>query len=125
MLHPRRSAEAAVETVSRWARPREVALLGLCAEHPERYGIELVAPDELAARCELLISLGGDGSWPDLVGVARFEPAAPRSQSDQPVARSAVRLTRRWAQRDPAWSLFEPRITPGTAGFWPEAEVGR
>jgi NAD+ kinase len=63
VLHPRRDCSVAMSTVTRWARDRGAAVLGL-AEEVLRIDAEAIAVDagELAARVDLLVSLGGDGT---------------------------------------------------------------
>ncbi|WP_157522769.1 NAD(+)/NADH kinase [Herbidospora cretacea] len=63
VLHPRRDSKEAIDTIIEWARHRGVTVLGL----PEEVGrIDCTAlpvgPAELAARSDLMVSLGGDGT---------------------------------------------------------------
>ncbi|MDI1466001.1 NAD(+)/NADH kinase [Catellatospora sp. KI3] len=63
VLHPERDSVPAITTVMGWAERRDVTVLGLpdeigriaCAAVP-------VAPNELADRADLVVSLGGDGT---------------------------------------------------------------
>src|SRR5256885_4035906 len=63
VLHPRRECGVAVQTITGWARARDVTVLGL---EPEVNGLDCgtVAVDEaeLLDRAGLLVSLGGDGT---------------------------------------------------------------
>src|SRR2546423_12119654 len=63
VLHPRRECGVAVQTITGWARARDVTVLGL---EPEVSGLDCgtVAVDEaeLLDRAGLLVSLGGDGT---------------------------------------------------------------
>ena len=63
VLHPQRDSAEAVEAVLGWAARRQIAVLGIdsevarlnCAAVP-------VAAEELGSRCDLVVSLGGDGT---------------------------------------------------------------
>jgi NAD+ kinase len=63
VLHPRRDCTPAVDTILTWAKERDVTVLGLtdeigridCSAVP-------VSAEELIERCQLLVSLGGDGT---------------------------------------------------------------
>jgi NAD+ kinase len=63
VLHPRRDSAAAIDTILRWARERNVTVLGLHDE-VDRIDCSAVAvdPSELVDRSQLLVSLGGDGT---------------------------------------------------------------
>ncbi|MGC9668107.1 NAD(+)/NADH kinase [Planosporangium sp. 12N6] len=63
VLHPRRDSVAAIDTIIRWARERDVTVLGL-RDEVDRIGCSAVAvaATELADRSQLLVSLGGDGT---------------------------------------------------------------
>jgi NAD+ kinase len=63
VLHPRRDSAAAIDTILRWARERDVTVLGLHDE-VDRIDCSAVAvePAELVDRSQLLVSLGGDGT---------------------------------------------------------------
>ncbi|MCW2642291.1 MAG: kinase [Dactylosporangium sp.] len=63
VLHPQRDSAAAIDTILRWARERNVTVLGLYDE-VDRIDCSAVAvePPELADRSQLLVSLGGDGT---------------------------------------------------------------
>jgi NAD+ kinase len=63
VLHPRRDSAAAIDTILRWARERNVTVLGLHDE-VDRIDCSAVAVDasELVDRSQLLVSLGGDGT---------------------------------------------------------------
>jgi NAD+ kinase len=63
VLHPRRNCSPATATLAAWAAARNVSVLGLAGEI-ERAGPSAVPVDErsLAERCDLVISLGGDGT---------------------------------------------------------------
>lgn len=63
VLHPRRDCSDAMETISVWARERNVSVLGLAEEVDRIYGdAEAVASGDLAQRTDLIVSLGGDGT---------------------------------------------------------------
>ena len=63
VLHPRRDCLGAVDTIIAWARQREVTVLGLPEEVGRMDCAALPVPEsDLAARCSLLVSLGGDGT---------------------------------------------------------------
>ncbi len=63
VLHPQRDSAAAVNSVLSWAARRQIAVFGVeneisrlnCAAIP-------VSAEELGRRCDLLVSLGGDGT---------------------------------------------------------------
>ncbi|CAO5146862.1 NAD kinase [Frankia sp. AiPs1] len=63
VLHPRRDSAQAVEAILAWARSRAVTVLGVEGEI-ERLRCAAVAVDheQLSARSDLLVSLGGDGT---------------------------------------------------------------
>jgi len=63
VLHPRRDCTPAMQTVVRWARDRGATVLGL-AEEVARIDGGAIAVDELtlAARADLVVSMGGDGT---------------------------------------------------------------
>ncbi|GAA3396467.1 NAD(+)/NADH kinase [Cryptosporangium minutisporangium] len=63
VLHPARDSQQAIDTILEWARGKGVEVLGL-KEEVRRINCEAVPVDaeELAASCELVISLGGDGT---------------------------------------------------------------
>jgi NAD+ kinase len=63
VLHPRRDATRAVGAVLDWAAQRGVEVAGIAGE-VERLGAAVVPLDSgaLAARSDLLVSLGGDGT---------------------------------------------------------------
>ncbi|MEU5880211.1 NAD(+)/NADH kinase [Spirillospora sp. NPDC047279] len=63
VLHPERDSKVAVDTIVEWSAGRGGRVLGL----PEEIGridcsAEAVAPEVLASRSDLLVSLGGDGT---------------------------------------------------------------
>ncbi|TQS40497.1 NAD(+)/NADH kinase [Cryptosporangium phraense] len=63
VLHPARDSKQAIDTILDWARGRGVEVLGL-KDEVQRIDCEAVPVDasELAASCDLVISLGGDGT---------------------------------------------------------------
>lgn len=63
VLHPERDSAEAVNAILAWANRRGAEVLGV-AEEVMRLNCSAVAvaPDELARRCDLLVSLGGDGT---------------------------------------------------------------
>ncbi|SHN45990.1 NAD(+)/NADH kinase [Cryptosporangium aurantiacum] len=63
VLHPARDSQQAIRTILDWARGKGVEVLGL-KEEVQRIDCEAVAVEtaELAAACDLVISLGGDGT---------------------------------------------------------------
>jgi NAD+ kinase len=63
VLHPRRDCAEVIGTMVTWARSRDIKLFGTAAEM-KRAGdaVIAVAPEELAANVDLLVSLGGDGT---------------------------------------------------------------
>jgi NAD+ kinase len=63
VLHPRRDATLAIDTIVDWARRRSGTVLGL-PDEVGRLVCDAVAvdQDQLAARSDLLVSLGGDGT---------------------------------------------------------------
>ena len=63
VLHPRRDAVPAIDTIVEWARRRSATVLGL----PDEVGrvlcdAEAVGQDQMAARADLLVSLFSHGS---------------------------------------------------------------
>jgi len=63
VLHPGRNCDSAMVTILKWATDRKVTVLALdqeAARIPSR--VEEVAPEDLAKRCDLMVSLGGDGT---------------------------------------------------------------
>ena len=63
VLHPGRNCDSAMVTILKWAADRKVTVLALDQEAgriPSR--VEEVAPEDLAKRCDLMVSLGGDGT---------------------------------------------------------------
>jgi NAD+ kinase len=63
VLHPARDCSEATELITGWARGRNAAVLGLEPEVGRLGGVAtaVTAPD-LAARADLIVSLGGDGT---------------------------------------------------------------
>ncbi len=63
VLHPERDPASAVDAVLAWAARREIAVLGLEAEI-RRLNCAAVAvtAEEFGQRCDLVVSLGGDGT---------------------------------------------------------------
>jgi NAD+ kinase len=63
VLHPRRDAVPAIETIVEWARRRSATVLGL-PDEVGRVVCDAVAVDQhqLVTRSDLLVSLGGDGT---------------------------------------------------------------
>jgi NAD+ kinase len=63
VLHPGRDCTGAMETLAQWARDRTVTVLALAGEDGRMSGpTQTAAPDDLARRADLLVSLGGDGT---------------------------------------------------------------
>jgi len=63
VLHPRRECGVAVQTITGWARQREVTVLGIAREVSGLdCGTVAVDEAELLDRAGLLVSLGGDGT---------------------------------------------------------------
>jgi NAD+ kinase len=63
VLHPERDSAEAVDAVLKWAAARDAEVLGV-ADEVQRLNCAAVAvsPTELGRRCDLLVSLGGDGT---------------------------------------------------------------
>jgi NAD+ kinase len=63
VLHPKRDSADAVEAMLAWAKRREIQVLGIDSEI-ERLNCAAIAVSaaDLAGRCDLLVSLGGDGT---------------------------------------------------------------
>jgi NAD+ kinase len=63
VLHPRRDTAPAIDTIVDWARRRSGTVLGL-PDEVGRLVCDAIAvdQDQLAARADLLVSLGGDGT---------------------------------------------------------------
>jgi NAD+ kinase len=63
VLHPKRDSAPSIEAVLVWARTHDVTVLAL-ADEVARIDCEatVVPPAELAARADLVISIGGDGT---------------------------------------------------------------
>jgi NAD+ kinase len=76
VLHPRRNCEGALGMILAWASDRQTTVLGIGAE-VDRIGGCTVAVDaaELAARANLLVSLGGDGTMLRAMRLARGSQA--------------------------------------------------
>jgi len=63
VLHPERDCAPVTETLTAWARNRGAQLFGLPDEVARIDGAAVpVPPEELAARSDLIVSLGGDGT---------------------------------------------------------------
>jgi len=63
VLHPRRDSAEALDALLGWAKEREATVLGLPEELPRLGGTVVCAgPEDLAARSDLVVSLGGDGT---------------------------------------------------------------
>jgi NAD+ kinase len=63
VLHPERDSAAAVDAVLGWAARRQIAVLGIEAEIGRLNCAAMpVAEEELGSRCDLVVSLGGDGT---------------------------------------------------------------
>jgi NAD+ kinase len=63
VLHPERSPDQAVQQVVRWAKSHDLPVYAV-ADEVARIACDAigVAPDELAAKSSMVISLGGDGT---------------------------------------------------------------
>jgi NAD+ kinase len=63
VLHPKRDSAGAVEAILGWAARHKAEVLGIETEISRlNCSAVAVAPEELGARCDLLVSLGGDGT---------------------------------------------------------------
>jgi NAD+ kinase len=63
VLHPARSCDNAMETITGWAHDRGVSVLGLTGEIERISGTAIaVEAAYLAERADLIVSLGGDGT---------------------------------------------------------------
>jgi NAD+ kinase len=63
VLHPQRDSAEAVNAVLGWAARRQIPVLGIEAEISRLNCAALpVTAEELGSRCDLLVSLGGDGT---------------------------------------------------------------
>jgi len=63
VLHPERDSAEAVEAVLRWATRRDIQVLGLETEIARLNCAAVgVSEAELGRRCDLIVSLGGDGT---------------------------------------------------------------
>ncbi len=92
VLHPRRDSKEAIDTIIEWARHRAVTVLGL----PEEVGrIDCsalpVGPAELAARSDLMVSLGGDGT---MLRAMRLIAGLPHARARGEPRRSSGSLPR-------------------------------
>jgi NAD+ kinase len=63
VLHPRRDCGGVIDTIAKWARERDINALGLTDEVRNlSKGLAATDADEIGARADLLVSLGGDGT---------------------------------------------------------------
>jgi NAD+ kinase len=63
VLHPQRDSAEAVDAVLGWASRRQIAVLGIDAEIGRLNCAAVpVTEEELGRRCDLVVSLGGDGT---------------------------------------------------------------
>jgi len=63
VLHPQRDTAAAVDAVLGWAARRQIAVFGIEAEISRLNCAAVpVTAEELGRRCDLVVSLGGDGT---------------------------------------------------------------
>ncbi|MEV6595674.1 NAD(+)/NADH kinase [Actinoplanes sp. NPDC051346] len=63
VLHPRRDCGAAIDAIVRWAKSRDVTVLGVPEEITRiDCAAEAVSAEEMVERAGLLVSLGGDGT---------------------------------------------------------------
>jgi NAD+ kinase len=62
VLHPRRDCEGAIDAVLDWTAARGARVYGVPEEISRVHGATAVSPADLAALCDLLVSLGGDGT---------------------------------------------------------------
>src|SRR6266436_1559343 len=63
VLHPRRDSAEAVDAVMGWAARRKIAVVGIEAEISRLNCAAVpVTAEELGRRCDLVVSLGGDGT---------------------------------------------------------------
>ncbi|WP_091610309.1 NAD(+)/NADH kinase [Micromonospora mirobrigensis] len=76
VLHPTRDVSEVVGIIERWAtRNRKSLLVGAADRHRVPAGVEAVPGDELAARADALISIGGDGT---MLGALRSAVRDPK-----------------------------------------------
>jgi NAD+ kinase len=63
VLHPQRDSAEAVDAILGWAKRNGAQVLGIASEIARLNCAALpVTPEELGQRCDLLVSLGGDGT---------------------------------------------------------------
>jgi NAD+ kinase len=62
VLHPLRNCGEATGAVMEWAAARGAKVYGVPEEIARVHGATAVSPADLAAQCDLLVSLGGDGT---------------------------------------------------------------
>jgi NAD+ kinase len=80
VLHPQRDSVEAVDAILDWAKRNGVAVYGINDELARlRCAAIGVTPAQLAARCELIVSLGGDGT---MLRAMRLADGAARAGDD-------------------------------------------
>jgi NAD+ kinase len=76
VLHPQRDSAEAVGAILDWAARRGVQVLGIASEIARlNCAATAVTPEELGERCDLLVSLGGDGTMLRAMRLADRQPA--------------------------------------------------
>ena len=76
VLHPTRDVSEVVETIARWAAQHRKTLAVRCEDrHRVPASVEAVPDGDLAAHCDALISIGGDGT---MLGALRMAVRDPR-----------------------------------------------
>jgi NAD+ kinase len=77
VLHPQRDSAEAVEAVLGWAARRHITVLGIEDEIRRlNCAAEMVTAEEMGRRCDLVVSLGGDGTMLRAMRLADRQPAA-------------------------------------------------
>ncbi|MEV4816299.1 NAD(+)/NADH kinase [Micromonospora sp. BL1] len=76
VLHPTRDVSEVVETIARWAAQHHKTLAVRCEDrHRVPASVEAVPVGDLAAHCDALISIGGDGT---MLGALRMAVRDPK-----------------------------------------------
>ena len=75
VLHPTRDVSEVVETIARWAAQHRKTLAVRCKDrHRVPASVEAVPVGDLAAHCDALISIGGDGTMLGALRMAFRDP---------------------------------------------------